>query len=134
MMPLRIEGWTRELAKDQPEYTPLCIRDDVIEGVQCMVSAWELTRSERDAVLAGGEFYVAFADRNGEAYPALKREITLPERVILHGNGTCVLAIAGRAHPPVWVGVLTPDECKSVTAPCSTFAAIGVRHADACFE
>jgi len=67
MRPVRIEGYTRELAKDQPEYTPLCIRDEVAilrppgglpQNVPAMVAAFEPTPQQLATLNAGGKIYV----------------------------------------------------------------------------
>lgn len=67
MLIARIEGFTRELAKDQPEYARLPIRDEpcdvavgdaVIAQVNAMVSAWEPTPQEVKALVAGGKVYL----------------------------------------------------------------------------
>lgn len=63
MLIARIEGFTRELAKDQPEYARLPIRDEPVEFapgqvVNGMVSAWEPTPQELAALNAGGKVYL----------------------------------------------------------------------------
>lgn len=64
MRAVRIPGYTRELAKGQPEYLNLCIRDDVvlIEGpqgvpipVNGMTSLWEPTPQQLAILNAGGK-------------------------------------------------------------------------------
>jgi len=59
MRPVRIEGFTRELAKGQPEYLNLCIRDERVDvaGQQCnaMVSSWEPTPQQLAILNAGGK-------------------------------------------------------------------------------
>jgi hypothetical protein len=67
MNPVRILGFTRELAKGQPEYLNLCIRDEaaLIMGqagvpVECnaMVSAWEPTPQQLAMLNAGGRVHL----------------------------------------------------------------------------
>lgn len=64
MRPVRIPGFTRELAKGQPEYLNLCIRDETvhIEGpagvpIECnaMTSLWEPTPQQLEILKAGGK-------------------------------------------------------------------------------
>jgi hypothetical protein len=75
MLIARIEGFTRELAKGQPEYARLPIRDepcDIAVGdgeiarVNAMVSAWEPTPQELKALNAGGKVYLRVL---GERHP-----------------------------------------------------------------
>jgi len=62
MRPVRIEGYTRELAKDQPEYLPLCIRDEHVavagQDTPAMVAAFEPTPQQLQILNAGGKVYV----------------------------------------------------------------------------
>lgn len=66
MKPLRIDGETRELALDQPEFEPLTIRDepvvvDVPDGPQTingMTSAWQPTPDELERLKAGAPVYL----------------------------------------------------------------------------
>ena len=64
MRPVRITGYTRELAKGQPEYLNLCIRDEevLVEGpagvpipVNGMTSLWEPTPKQLAILNAGGK-------------------------------------------------------------------------------
>jgi len=55
MIPMRIEGFTREMGKHQDEYFTVAIRDVVDEtGTPYMVSAWEPTPQELATLQAGG--------------------------------------------------------------------------------
>lgn len=60
---LRIAGFTREMAKNQSEYTTLAIRDDIIRNEKmafhCMVSAWQPTPDELAALNAGAPIYLS---------------------------------------------------------------------------
>lgn len=66
MRPVRIEGYTRELAKDQPEYLPLCIRDAPYDlqtdkgpvTVNSMTAAFEPTPQQLAILNAGGKIHV----------------------------------------------------------------------------
>jgi hypothetical protein len=66
MIIARIEGFTRELAKDQPEYARLPIKDErvdiIVDGqlhaVNGMTSAWEPTPQELKLLNAGGKVYL----------------------------------------------------------------------------
>lgn len=55
MISARIRGFTRELAKDQPEYRRLCIRDERTAEGNMMVSAWEPTKEQLEALNNGGK-------------------------------------------------------------------------------
>lgn len=60
MRPVRIPGFTRELAKSQPEFTNLCIRDELVEVdsgrfVNGMSSLWEPTPKQLALLNAGGK-------------------------------------------------------------------------------
>lgn len=75
MRPVRIPGFTRELAKGQPEYLNLCIRDEMvlIEGpagvpIECnaMTSLWEPTPQQLAILNAGGKIAMRIL---GERHP-----------------------------------------------------------------
>jgi len=76
MRPVRIEGYTRELAKDQPEYIPLCIRDEPVSidngqekmVVNSMTAAFEPTPQQLRILNAGGKIYVRIL---GIAWPPI---------------------------------------------------------------
>ena len=54
MRPLRIADATRVLAETRDEYYALAIKDEVIEGVNHMTSAWEPTPAELKHLQEGG--------------------------------------------------------------------------------
>lgn len=59
MMINRIPGATRVLAKDQPEYSQLPIRDEKrADGVNSMVSSWSPTPDELARLNAGAPVYL----------------------------------------------------------------------------
>ena len=58
VIPARIEGATRVLAKDLP------IRDVEINGISAMVSAWELTPKEIEAISSGAKIYITVMGKN----------------------------------------------------------------------
>lgn len=58
-LPLAIEGATRRLAETQDEYFTLHIRDDVVDGVPIMTSAWEFSAAELAALAAGGKLHLS---------------------------------------------------------------------------
>ena len=77
MKPTRIEGHTRELAKDQPQYTPLCIRDERFDleypdgrkvPVPSMTAEFELTVDEAALLATGGRLRVRIL---GERWPPI---------------------------------------------------------------
>lgn len=76
MRPVRIEGYTRELAKDQPEYGNLCIRDEPVEIeiggnptlVNGMTAAFEPTPQQLALLTAGGKIHVRIL---GSAWPPI---------------------------------------------------------------
>lgn len=53
MQALTLSNATRTLAKDQPEYTPLDILDEEIDGVNHMSSFWVPNQEELDALNRG---------------------------------------------------------------------------------
>lgn len=66
MRPVRIEGYTRVMGKDQPEYLPLCIRDEpyvlaTAEGdqvVNSMIAAFEPTPQQIRQLNEGGKIHL----------------------------------------------------------------------------
>lgn len=73
MRPVRILGFTRELAKGQDEYSNLCIKDEIVdvEGVgvcASMVSAWEPTPQQIAMINAGGRIHLRIL---GEVHPPI---------------------------------------------------------------
>jgi hypothetical protein len=71
MRPVRIPGFTRELAKGQPEYLNLCIRDEPVDVgggrvVNSMVSLWEPTPQQLAILNAGGKVALRIL---GEGHP-----------------------------------------------------------------
>ena len=79
MISQRIKGYTREIAKSQPEYSTLCIRDVVMKtdhDVHIMQSSWELTPGEL---------------------------------ALLNAGGYIILSIMGTVHPPVLLQVDPPS-------------------------
>lgn len=70
MIAARIHGFTRELAKDQPEYRRLWIRDEAVavagHQVNAMISVWEPTPQELAMLNAGGKICLQIL---GEVHP-----------------------------------------------------------------
>lgn len=58
-LPLAIEGSTRRLAETQDEYRTLHIRDDVVDGVPIMTSAWGFSAAELATLAAGGALHLS---------------------------------------------------------------------------
>jgi hypothetical protein len=82
MLPKRIEGATRVLGApgdwDESRSGPCCslpIRDDVIDGVRYMVSAWEPTPEEIELLKAGGALLLGI---NGIAHPVVFLSVQRP--------------------------------------------------------
>lgn len=86
MTPLRINGETRRLAANQPEYHPLSIRDEAVvlelEGgrkveVNGMVAAFEPTPAELDALNRGAPLAVRIL---GTSWPPIAVFVGEPPR------------------------------------------------------
>lgn len=63
MRPVRIEGYTREMAKGQDEYLNLCIKDELVDVpgvgvVPSMLSCWEPTPQQLAALNRGGKVFL----------------------------------------------------------------------------
>lgn len=69
MQPLRISDATRVLAESQDEYYALAIKDEVIDGVNHMTSAWEPTPRELADLVAGGSVRLTIL---GQGHPPVK--------------------------------------------------------------
>ncbi len=72
MISKRILGTTRELAKNQPEYNVLCIRDIIAHGKNFMQSAWEPTPLEVTKLMAGGRIVLSIM---GTVHPPVLLEV-----------------------------------------------------------
>lgn len=72
----RIEGATRELAKDQPEYNRLWIRDVRFEdGSNLMISAWLPTPDELVRMVKGAPVYLSIV---GGVHPPVSLRVGKP--------------------------------------------------------
>lgn len=69
MIAARIRGFTRAMGKDQPEYRTLYIRDERTDDGNVMVSAWEPTKEQLDALNAGGKVMLGIC---GVSHPPIK--------------------------------------------------------------
>lgn len=67
----RIEGCTRELGKSQG-YLVLPVRDEVVDGVPYMVTAWEPTPEELKLLNAGAKIHLSIL---GNGHPPVKLEV-----------------------------------------------------------
>lgn len=54
----RITGATRILAKNQPQYLQLPIRDEPTDSGNAMVSSWQLTPDELERLSQGAPLYL----------------------------------------------------------------------------
>jgi hypothetical protein len=128
MIAARIEGFTREMAKDQPEFARLCIRDEpvVIEGwvtpFNAMVSAWEPTPQELALLNAGGKVYLRIV---GSGHPPVAIWAEGPPPVVLSDlaqwiaeNGAAGMPALHRTHPDAICIAVNPHdfECPACKA------------------
>jgi len=128
MIPLRINGATRALAKNQKEFLTLHIRDEIIYETSMMTSLWEMTPKDLMNAQYGGQFYVMFWFTDGPR-PALMRRPSMAEMACLNMAGRCILSIPGANHPPIWFGILSADETKQAPIPVYPLCAVGVQYA-----
>jgi hypothetical protein len=78
MMINAIEGCTRRIGKQQG-FLGLPLRDEILDGVPCMVSSWQPTPAELAALQSGAPIYVRLL---GSAHPPILLEVgPLPEGV-----------------------------------------------------
>jgi len=90
---VHIEGATRVMGKDQPEYLPLPLRDDMVplpdgsEKLHVMVTKWQPTAEEITALSAGAPIFLSII--------AGKHKIETPDFL-------CVLS---SSWPPVMLSV-----------------------------
>jgi hypothetical protein len=78
MMINAIEGYTRRIGKQQG-FRGLPLRDEILDGVPCMVSSWQPTPAELAALQSGAPIYVRVL---GSAHPPILLEVgPLPEGV-----------------------------------------------------
>jgi hypothetical protein len=71
-LPLAITGTTRRMAENQDEYFTLHIRDEVMDGVPVMTSAWEFTPGELALLNAGGKLHLTIV---GYAHPPVMLKV-----------------------------------------------------------
>lgn len=116
MLAKRIVGHTRVLAKDQPQYFQLAIRDVISNGRPMMLSAWELSPSELKEAADGGGIGVNLQSNDGVAVAGMMRAFTSEEVTLLQEGGNLILAVPGHIHPPVFVAVM-PKMYLSINAP-----------------
>ncbi len=64
----RIKDATRVFGEDQEEYRQLPIRDEYVDGVPAMTSAWELTPRDILTLKAGGKLYITIM---GSVHPPM---------------------------------------------------------------
>jgi len=128
MIPLRINGATRALAKGQKEFLTLHVRDEIVYGVPMMTSLWELSPKDLANALNGGQLCVMFMFADGPM-PALLRKMAVAELVCLHKGGRCIISIPGDNHPPVWFGIISAEEAAQCLTPKAVLCAVGVQHA-----
>lgn len=75
MLIARIEGATRVLGKSQG-YLGLPVRDESVEGVPCMVTAWEPSPDEIARLVVGAPVYLRVL---GSSHPPVAMEVgTVP--------------------------------------------------------
>lgn len=67
MIVVMIEGFTRVLGKSQG-YFGLPLRDEVQDGVPCMMTAWEPTPDELVAINAGAKIEISIM---GKSHPPI---------------------------------------------------------------
>lgn len=108
MLPLRIEGATRRLAEDQDEFLAISIKDEVVNGVKVMTSAWEVTPKEMKALEGGAELFVTYLTGDDQLMPAVLRLPTEEELYRLRAGGNIRLYVPGTRFPPVCIGVTEP--------------------------
>lgn len=125
MLPLRIQGATRRMAKDQKEYVTLSIRDEMVNGVQVMTSAWEPTPQELQDLEKGGMLFATFLAGQDKLLPAVLRPAREGELELLKEGGSVRLYIPGDKFPPVCIGVTEPG--KQYEVPEEPLAAIAVQ-------
>lgn len=77
MLPNAIEGATRILAKDQPEYARLAIRDDATDIGNMMSSLWEPKPEELFALNCGGKVVLSII---GERHPPVLLTAKMPDQ------------------------------------------------------
>jgi len=66
MIPMRIEGTTRKLGApgDLPNCVSLCIRDEIVDGVHMMASAWSVTPEELERLNNGANIVLWVVGRS----------------------------------------------------------------------
>lgn len=112
MLTRHIMGATRVLAKDQPEFLQLPIRDMTTEtGQPFMVSAWEVTPTELQALSEGALIRVRITTTNGVRVGGCHLP-TAAQMAELEGGASVYVAIGGTVHPPI-----LPDVGKFVLTP-----------------
>lgn len=116
MMPLRIEGCTREMAKHQKEYTTLCIKDVMVGEEPVMLSKWEPTPAELKIFDEGGWLWCGFWTGE-DTIPALLRPLEESELKALRAGASIMLAIPGKQHPPVCPSAATAEEVPQLMKP-----------------
>lgn len=80
MLPNAIEGATRVLAKDQPEYARLAIRDDPTDIGNMMSSKWEPKPEELFGLNCGGKVILSIL---GERHPPVLLTVSMPDEEML---------------------------------------------------
>lgn len=106
MLPIRIEGATRVLAKEQEEYAQLAIRDHKVEfngkTFAVMTSLWEFTPSELSVAIRDGSYVALWITGVTQPeYAALKLDDEQRRQIKL--GGRLLLSIFGSIHPPVGI-------------------------------
>lgn len=121
MLARRIEGFTREMAKDQKEYFTLCIRDEVLHGVQCMTSAWELTPTELVEIRDGAVVRASVLTSTGSAVAAIY-QLAGSDLYKVRKGASIYLHVVGTVFPPVCMEVIQLGDSK----PMSRHAAVSI--------
>lgn len=76
MIPIDMPDATRILAESQDQYYPLAIRDEMIDGVNCMTSVWELAPADIANLVLGGTVTLTIM---GNGHPPVRLETQPPE-------------------------------------------------------
>ena len=91
----RIEGFTREMAKNQPQFLTLPIRDEIAaDGTPLMTAQWEFTPQEVAAVQNGAPFMLSVL---GTSWPPLLPWIGKPQGVAPDMLSPITTSLAGAA-------------------------------------
>ena len=101
MHPLRIKGATRTLAKNQPEYMQLAIRDHRVqikpgEFINMMTSAWEIGPPEVEALVEGDALLLEVAGAGTVGW--LPSQVQLEQLI---SGGSVLISVSGYTHPPI---------------------------------